>query len=357
MLGLSVALYTGATFVIRKRFSASNFFKDCNLYNCTVVQYIGELLRYLNASPVTEWDTNHKVRMAMGNGLRKNVWIEFQERFKVKHIAEFYGATEGNATLVNIAEKPGAVGYMPGLIRAVYPVKLIRIDPEDEETPLRNHKGRCIEAKSGEVGLAIGLIKTGDPTRAFDGYTNKQANDKKILHDVIKKGDKWFNSGDLLRREGPYVYFVDRVGDTFRWKGENCSTREVEEVIEQADENEQMAEVNVYGVQIENNDGRAGMALIRLNDTVPLEDVDLPKLYEATARALATYQLPLFLRFHVGTIELTSTFKHKKVDLRKDGFDPSKVQDAMFFRNPETNSYVPIDEDMYDAIQGGKFKM
>ena len=141
----------------------------------------------------------------------------------------------------------------------MYPVKIIRVDPEDEETPLRNKKGNCMETKSGEVGIAIGLIKPGDPSRAFDGYTNRKANEKKILKDVIKKGDRWFNSGDLLKRVGDFVYFVDRVGDTFRWKGENVSTREVEDVITSRDDADVFEEVNVYGVKVTRHDGRAGM--------------------------------------------------------------------------------------------------
>lgn len=239
----------------------------------------------------------------------------------------------------------------------MYPVKIIKVDPDDEETPYRNSKGLCVETKSGEVGMAVGLIKRGDPTRAYDGYTNEKASNKKILRDVIKRGDKWFNSGDLLRRDGAYVYFIDRIGDTFRWKGENCSTREIEEVIEGTKSAETMEEVNVYGAKIEGSAGRACMAHIRLKDGVGVGEVDLDLLHRETAEKLPVYQLPLFLRITEGEFEMTSTFKHKKVQLRKQGFDPGQVNEPLFFRNPETKSYVPIDASLYEQIQSGKFRL
>ena len=236
-------------------------------------------------------------------------------------------------------------------------MKIIRVDPDDEETPYRNKKGLCVETKSGEVGMAVGLIKKGDPTRAYDGYTNEKASNKKILRDVLKKGDKYFNSGDLVRRDGAYVYFVDRIGDTFRWKGENCSTREIEEIVENTKSAELFEEVNVYGAQVEGSAGRACMAHIRLKDGVTVGDVNLDLLYSETGEKLPAYQLPLFLRFTEGEFEMTSTFKHKKVQLRKQGFDPGQVNDQLFFRNPETNSYMAIDDALYQQIQSSKFRL
>lgn len=213
-----------------------------------------------------------------------------------------------------------------------------------------------------------------DPSRRFDGYTNEEANKKKVLRDVMKKGDAFFLTGDLVKRIGPHVYFVDRIGDTFRWKGENSSTREVEEEIStKADPDNQIEEINIYGVKIENMDGKACMVscktlkcvfltictqgYIRLKEGVKVADLDLDRLYNRTAEILPHYQVPLFLRITEGEFELTSTFKHKKVALRREAFDPSQVSDKLVFRNPGTKSYMDIDDALYAQINEGKFKL
>jgi len=351
-MGLGIALQNGAKFVMREKFSASNYFKDCAEHDCKIGQYIGEMVKYLNATPPNEYDRKHSLQALLGNGCRKEDWLAAVKRFNIPRIIEFYGATEGNANMVNQVNKPGACGYFPWLIRKLYPAKIVSVDENDEV--VRNKKGLCTECKSGEVGHLVGLIKNDDPTRRFDGYSDKKATEKKILRDVFKKGDQWFASGDLMKREGPYYYFVDRIGDTFRWKGENCSTREIESVIEKAPVD--MKEVNVYGVQIKNTNGRAGMACIGLEDDAKPEEIDFGQLYQTVKKGLASYQRPIFLRIKTN-IELTSTFKHKKVGLRNEGFDPSLISDPLFFIDNENETYVPLDEKRFNSIQNGEIKL
>jgi len=354
-LGLCMALVRGGHFVMRKKFSATNYMKDCVEYGATVGQYIGELCKYVNATPPSEYDNKHKLKVVIGNGMRKEDWIVFVKRFKVPRIGEFYGSTEGNASLLNTKNKPGACGWLPGWARKVYPVKIIKMNPDDEETPIRNKKGMCIECKAGETGQLIGLIKQEDPTRRFDGYTDKKATEKKTLKNVIKKGDQWFATGDLLKRDAKgFYYFVDRIGDTFRWKGENCSTREVEEVACEAAPG--IEEVNVYGVEVNGNGGRAGMACIGLKEGTTPDNFDFPTFYINNAKSLASYQRPRFVRFPE-KFENTSTFKHRKVDLRKEGFDPNTISDPLYFIDTENRTYVPLDSALYDQIQNGEVRI
>mmetsp|Transcript_18698 Transcript_18698/g.23790 ORF Transcript_18698/g.23790 Transcript_18698/m.23790 type:complete len:552 (-) Transcript_18698:1641-3296(-) len=273
-LGVSMALHKNLTFVMRKKFSASKYFKDCHDYKCTIGQYIGELCRYLLTTPPSDYDTNHNVRLLLGNGIRKDVWLAIVERFHVDQIGEFYASTEGNAAMANYKNKPGAIGYFPWLIYKLFPIELIKMDPDDEETPLRDRNGLCIKCKKGEVGQLIGLIKNDDPSRRFDGYTDKKATKKKLLSNVLKQGDLYFATGDLLMRDKMgYMYFVDRIGDTFRWKGENCSTREVEDVIKVATKG--ILEANVYGVRV------AGKLLLYFK-TIVFHDVRLILSYTNT---------------------------------------------------------------------------
>mmetsp|Transcript_24587 Transcript_24587/g.31269 ORF Transcript_24587/g.31269 Transcript_24587/m.31269 type:complete len:555 (-) Transcript_24587:46-1710(-) len=344
IIGTGCALYTGCTFVFRKKFSATKFWKDISENNCTVFQYIGELCRYLLAQPKTEYDTAHKVRLAIGNGMRPDVWGPFQERFQIERIGEFYGATEGNCNIANTRGKQGAVGYVSPLYAALFPIKLVKFDVEKEE-PFRTKEGFCIPCQPGEPGELLGFIDTKDPTRAFDGYTDKKATSKKVLQDVFTKGDSWFRSGDLLRQDDSgYYYFVDRIGDTFRWKGENVSTNEVAEVISAVPG---VQEANVYGVPVPGHDGKAGMACMVVD-----RQFDYQQLYDATQAQLPAYAVPLFLRIQP-KIEITSTFKHKKTDLKKEGFDPSLTTDKLYFRDSAQGKYVPLDSVLFKDICSG----
>lgn len=346
MVGIGIAIHSGCTFVFRKKFSASKFWKDVSENRCTAIQYIGELCRYLLAHPPSKYDTEHNLRIAVGNGMRPDVWLPFQERFKIEQIAEFYGATEGNCNIANHRGKYAAVGYLSPMFAPLLPIQLVKFDVEKEE-PVRNKDGFCVLCKPNEVGELLGYIDPKDPLRTFDGYTDKKATSKKVLRDVFKKGDAWFRSGDLLRQDNAgYFYFVDRIGDTFRWKGENVSTGEVADVISGIPG---VLEANVYGAAIPGHDGRAGMVCMVVND----KEFNFDNFYSVTQNQLPSYAIPLFVRIQP-RIEITSTFKHKKADLKKQGFDPSKTTDKLYFRDSEQGKYVPLDEALFNEITSGK---
>ena len=234
MLGVGMSWSSGAALVVRRKFSARNFWRDCVLYDCTVVQYIGELCRYLTLASESPYDRQHRVRLAVGNGLRPDVWGKFTERFGIETIGEFYGATEGNAALVNLRNRYGSIGNLPRVLSklGLAPFYLFKFDVEEEKV-VRDKQGRCIRCGPNEVGEMLAKIDTEkNPLSRFDGYKNKAATEKKIVKNVEKEGDAWFRTGDLLYYDqyGNY-FFVDRIGDTFRWKGENVSTNEVAEVL------------------------------------------------------------------------------------------------------------------------------
>mmetsp|Transcript_16804 Transcript_16804/g.65640 ORF Transcript_16804/g.65640 Transcript_16804/m.65640 type:complete len:634 (-) Transcript_16804:4306-6207(-) len=343
MIGVGLSWWAGATLVFRKKFSAKNFWSDVHEQRCTVMQYIGELCRYLLSAPESEHDKSN-IRLAIGNGLRPDIWTQFQERFNIAQIGEFYASTEGNTTLFNPKNKATAVGYIPPMILDRYPVKLIKME-EDDETPVRTKRGWCVEAAVGEKGELIGLIDNADPSRYFDGYTDPAATAKKVLKDAFSKGDQWFRSGDLLRRDDRgFFYFVDRIGDTFRWKGENVATSEVEFVVASV---KGVELANVYGVSVPHHDGRAGMALLTVTSDFSLED-----LYATITKELPNYARPLFLRM-APVMDTTSTMKFTKVKFRNEGFDPQKVQDKMYFRNDSLKKFEAVTQELYDKIAAG----
>ncbi|KAL6055373.1 Long-chain-acyl-CoA synthetase, partial [Balamuthia mandrillaris] len=347
IIGVGSCWYTGATLVLRRKFSRTHFWEDISKHECTAFQYIGELCRYLLAAPEGPYDKQHNVKWAVGNGLRPDIWEKFQQRFNIQNIGEFYAATEGNVGFFNPYNKVGAVGYLSPLLRLAYPAKIVRFDHETE-MPYRDPKtGFCVECKDGEEGELLGLIKANDPSRKFAGYTDSKATEKKVLRDVFVKGDMYFRSGDLLKFDSEgYVYFVDRIGDTFRWKGENVATTEVAAVIGGF---EGVAETNVYGVRVGNADGKAGMALI-----IPLEGatIDLDKFYNFVMAELPSYAAPLFLRLRdSGQMDTTSTFKHKKADLVNEGFNPDLVNnDKLYYRDDRKKAYVPVSRALYQDI-------
>jgi len=312
-----------------------------------VFVYIGELCRYLVNQPPHPKERTHHLRLAFGNGLRPEVWEEFVSRFGVKDVLEFYGSTEGNVSLFNYDRHIGAIGRVPMYLRSSFQVRLVKFDIE-AETPVRDESGLCVLADPDEPGEAIGLIKD-DARNNYTGYADKAASERKILRDVITHGDAWFRTGDLMRqdKEG-YFYFVDRIGDTFRWKGENVSTTEVAEVISRYPG---VSEANVYGVKIDRLDGRAGMAAI-----TPEENFKLDGLRDYLVRELPSYARPMFIRLQPA-IETTGTFKYRKVDLVRDGFDPAKIEQQLYFDNPEEFRYVPLTAELYARIQSGAFKL
>jgi acyl-CoA synthetase (AMP-forming)/AMP-acid ligase II len=347
MLGVSSAWASKMSMVVREKFSASNYFSDCRRYSCTLGVYIGECCRYILNTPEKPDDRLHPVRKMVGNGLRPDVWERFTRRFGVE-MGEFYGSTEGNANLFNNQGKIGAIGYLPPLLKRIYPVKLVRYDESSGEL-VRDARGFCLECGPDQPGEAIGLINDRDATRRFDGYTDRSDSEKKIARDVFQAGDKWFRTGDLLRcdREG-FVYFVDRIGDTFRWKGENVATTEVAEVIGRVPG---IVDVNVYGVKVGDLDGRAGMAGFQGDIRFSVDE-----LYRVVTRELPTYARPLFLREMTST-DMTGTFKHRKGDLQRMGFDPRGTLDDIYFRDDDQQTYVYLTPEMYDQIQAGMIRL
>src|SRR6185437_14929589 len=209
---------------------SGNFWRDIVRWDCTLFQYIGELCRYLLKAPPSEFENQHRLRLICGNGLRGDIWEAFQARFAIPRILEFYAATEGNFSLYNVEGKPGAIGRIPAMLAHRFPASIIRVDP-DTGTPIRDENGLCIACARGETGEAVGRIGTADEGGGrFEGYTDAAQTEKKVLRDVQAKGDAWFRTGDLMRLdEQGYFHFVDRIGDTFRWKGENVATSEVNE--------------------------------------------------------------------------------------------------------------------------------
>jgi fatty-acyl-CoA synthase len=282
--------------------------------------------------------------------LRPDVWHAFKQRFAIPNILEFYAATEGNVTLFNFDGKEGSVGRLPWYFAARFPTKIVRFDIERQE-PLRDHNGFCIECDDNEAGEVIGKIikDPAKPGARFEGYATQSETETKILRDVFERGDVWFRTGDLMRKDANgYFYFVDRIGDTFRWKGENVSTAEVEETIGAVPG---VLESGVYGVAVPGHDGRAGMAAL-----VVKEPFDLAAFHAHLTARLPDYARPLFLRIR-NDIELTATFKPKKIDLTKQGFDPSVVGDPIYFDDPAAKGFVRLDPVLYGRIIAGEVRL
>jgi fatty-acyl-CoA synthase len=343
-------LVNGGSVVIRDKFSAREFWDDVVRWDCTCFQYIGELCRYLVNSPPNPNERKHHLRLAYGNGLRPDVWPQFKRRFQIPQIIEFYAATEGNVSLFNFDGKEAAVGRLPWWLARRFPIKIVRFDPESQQ-PIRDNRGFCIECQVDEPGEVIGKIikHASKPGQRFEGYASEIETDRKILHDVFKTGDLWFRTGDLMRKDkNGYFYFIDRVGDTFRWKGENVSTTEVEEAVGRFDG---ILESNVYGVQIAGRDGRAGMAAI-----VAKDNLNLTALRDHIAQQLPEYARPVFLRIRKDN-DLTTTFKQKKINLLKEGFDPSRTSDPIYFNDPQRKAFVRLDPALYEQINSGRVRL
>jgi fatty-acyl-CoA synthase len=345
LCGVGAALLNGGSVALKRRFSATNFWSEIADEGCTQFVYIGELCRYLANQPPHEAERRHKLRLAFGNGLRPDVWTTLEERFAVPRVLEFYGSTEGNVSMFNFDGHRGAIGRAPRYLKGVFNIRLAQFDVE-KEGPVRGADGFCVAAGPGQVGECLGQIHD-DARTAYSGYADRTASEKKVLHDAFAKGDQWFRTGDLMKQdEDGYFYFVDRIGDTFRWKGENVSTGEVSELLLGAPG---VHEVNVYGVKVGDLDGRAGMAGI-----VAGKGFDVAKFGDYVTRELPAYAQPLFLRL-LPEIETTGTFKYRKVDLVAAGFDPAKVSDPLYVR--EDGGYVAIDAPLYGKITTGEVRL
>jgi acyl-CoA synthetase (AMP-forming)/AMP-acid ligase II len=339
IIGMGTSLVTGCAIALRRKFSSSQFWSDVRKYDASLFIYIGELCRYLLNAPKTPDERNHRLRLAVGNGLRPDIWEAFQRRFGVPLVREFYAATEGNQPIFNFEGRPGMLGRLrPGQ-------EIVRCDEATGEI-VRDAKGMCIPSKPGEKGILLIHI---NPLFKFDGYVDAKATAGKVVSDVFKRGDRYFNSGDILQlHDDDWVSFADRIGDTFRWKGENVSTNEVAEVLNGA---AGVLETNVYGVSVPGAEGRAGMASISANG-----EFDIGKLAQYVVQKLPVYQRPYFVRLQqTGNMRVTGTFKHQKVAYREEGYDPSKVQDPLFFLDGDR--YVPIDDKLYERLQSGELRV
>ena len=338
LLGFGSSLATGAAIGLRQKFSASGFWPDIQKFNATSFVYIGELCRYLLNTEHNPAERQHQLQVAVGNGLRPDIWEEFQERFKIPTIREFYGSTEGNAPAINFSGKPGMIGRLaPSMV-------VVRCDPATGEIH-RDANGFAQAVDVGQSGLLLGKISK---LTTFEGYVDKKATEKKLEHNVFKKNDRYFNTGDLVKlHEKRWLSFVDRLGDTFRWKGENVSTTEVAEILNGA---EGVLESNVYGVSVENTEGKAGMVALTINDNFQIESFGR---YVTTQ--LASYQRPVFVRIIQGGMRVTGTFKHQKTDYRKEGFNPGIVNDPLFFLSTET--YETVTPEIFEAIGQGDLSL
>uniref|UniRef100_A0A8C4YXP9 long-chain-fatty-acid--CoA ligase n=1 Tax=Gadus morhua TaxID=8049 RepID=A0A8C4YXP9_GADMO len=350
IVGVGQCIIHGMTVVIKKKFSASRFWDDCVKYNCTIVQYIGEICRYLLNQPLRDTERQHSVRMALGNGLRMSIWEEFTGRFNVPQVAEFYGATECNCSLGNFDNKVrGACGFNSQILPYFYPIRLVKVDEESMEL-IRGPDGVCIPCKPGEPGQLVGRIIQNDPLRRFDGYVNQSATSKKIANSVFEKGDTAYLSGDvLIMDECGYMFFKDRTGDTFRWKGENVSTTEVEGTLSRLLD---MKDVVVYGVEVPGAEGKGGMAAI----ADPSHTCDLEKFGKDMEKVLPPYARPVFLRL-LAQVDKTGTYKFQKTEMRREGFNPREVTDKLYFLEPSRGRYVELSEELYSSILAGKQKL
>ncbi|XP_044190276.1 long-chain fatty acid transport protein 6 isoform X1 [Thunnus albacares] len=348
LLGIGGCIHLGATCVLKKKFSASQFWKDCVKYNVTVVQYIGELCRYLVNQPMVPEERAHSVRLAAGSGLRSDVWKEFVKRFGRIKIREGYGLTEASIGFLNYTDEVGPIGRASYFNKLSMSFELLRYDTQTYE-PVRTDCGRCLRAQIGEPGILVAPLTA---MNQFLGYAgNKVQSEKKLVRDVFKVGDVYFNTGDLLLHDHrDFLYFRDRIGDTFRWKGENVSTTEVSEVLGHLDF---IQEVNVYGVTVPGYEGRVGMAAIVFKQDHKLNG---PKLYSHLVKTLPAYAWPWFLRIQT-SLDVTETFKQQKVKLVNQGFNPEITQDPLYFLDISQKDYILLTVSVYQDIVSGKIKL
>jgi citronellyl-CoA synthetase len=339
-VAFAAALNNGSAMAIARKFSASKFWDEIRKFNATCFNYVGEICRYLYNQPPKSDDVNNPVKKIVGNGLKNDIWVDFKKRFNISEIREFYGATEDFIpNFANIHNLDKTCGI------CLTPYAIIKYDIETDE-PIRNEKGFMKKIKLGEVGLLLGKIT--DPEN-FYIYKDKMSTEKKVLRDVFEKGDMYINTGDLLRDIGfGHVQFVDRLGDTFRWKGENVSTEEVESIVNSFD---QIEMCSVYGVLIPNIEGRAGMvSLIKKS-----RDFDVKKFLDRLKIYLPHYAIPLFIRIK-REFETTATYKIQKVKLKEEGYNINKTNDPIFVLLPDCSNYTPLTKEIYEGINRGKYK-
>ncbi|MBY8985310.1 MAG: long-chain-acyl-CoA synthetase [Candidatus Lokiarchaeota archaeon] len=336
MTGWPCAIVNAGALAIARKFSTSQFWDDIRKHNATCFSYVGEICRYLMNQPPKPDDSDNPVRAVIGNGLRPDIWDDFKKRFDIPYIGEFYGSSEGNGAFANLLNFDCTCGYSTGGFA------IIRYNHE-EDKPIRNENGFFEKVGTGEVGL---LLFESTEDAKFRGYTDENATEAKLLRNVLKEGDLWFNTGDLMLDQGNnHAQFVDRLGDTFRWKGHNVSTTEIEEVLNIFD---QISMSCVYGAKIPATDGRAGMATIVPTSSV--SDFEFIKLQNLFNDNLAPYAIPVFLRFK-SSISTTQTFKFKKLDLKNEGFNLQNIEDPLFVMLPDESEYKLLTKEIYEKIQ------
>ncbi|WP_111656905.1 long-chain-acyl-CoA synthetase [Isoalcanivorax indicus] len=338
----SAIICASAALVLARRFSTSRFWDDVRRYECTSFGYVGELCRYLHDAPRRPGDANNPVRIIVGNGLRPGIWRAFKDRFGIERVVEIYGSSEGNVAFANIFGFDNTVGF------STVSYAIVEYD-KDADKPVRGADGFMKKVKKGEAGLMIGEITAKTP---FDGYTDQDKTEKSIFRDVFRKGDAWFNSGDMMRDIGyRHAQFVDRLGDTFRWKGENVSTTEVEQIIDQYPD---VQESVVYGVEIPDTNGRAGMARLCLK--VSLAAFDFEAFVNHLYRYLPIYAVPVFLRISYDAVETTGTFKYQKNRLKEEGYDLSRQDNPLYVLLPGQIDYQPLTAELAAEINGGEHR-
>ena len=346
-VGFSPAFHKGACFASRRKFSASEFLPDVQRHGVTIFCYVGELCRYLMRTPPSPEDRKHKIRIATGPGLRPDIWRAFRDRFGIATIIDSYGQTEGNISLQNRRGRVGSCGRCAPFQHEQ--LKLAKYDLERGEL-VRGADGFLVECGVGEQGELLGRITKNSPM-SFDGYADPKDNERKLVRDCFEKDDLYLRTGDLLKRDyASYYYFVDRIGDTFRWKGENVATIEVEHLLNQAPG---VHETAVYGVSVPGTEGRAGMALVVPKDGAAL---DPRAFYEHATRVLPAYARPLFVRV-APQVDVTGNFKNRKTRLQDEGFDPARFADTLWFRDDVRESYVPLDASLRDDIVAGRMRV
>lgn len=343
MVGAGAAFTSGASMFVRRRFSARAFLPEIREHDCSCFIYVGELCRYLLSSPAKPDDADSPLVTVMGNGLRPDVWMDFKTRFGLTRITEFYGASEGNVAFANLLNKDRTIGMTSSK------VALVRYDVDTDEI-VRDGEGRCVEVASGEPGLLLGHI---NPEAVFEGYTDNEATNKKILRDVLAEGDAWFNTGDLVRETDvgfslgyPHYQFVDRTGDTFRWKSENVSTNEVSDILSAFPAVELC---NVYGVEVPGADGRAGMAAVTLKENAEWNWEDFAA---HVRKELPPFARPVFVRVQAG-MALTGTYKMVKGDLKREGYDITALDDPVHVLKPGADGYEPLEPGFLEEIKSG----
>ncbi len=333
ILGWAASLRSGCTNVIKSKFSASDFWNDVKKHNVNKFIYVGELCRYLMNLPPSDGDRDNPITQISGNGLRPDIWESFQKRFNINKIVEIYGATEAVGMTINSFGRSGMIGRKRSDSTIIHCNK-------DDGSPILNDKGFCTKVSEGETGLYIQKISS---SAKFQGYLDTQASNKKILQNVFKTGDQYFNTGDLITlHDNNWLSFADRVGDTYRWKSENVSTMEVAAILNNASG---VMDCNVYGVQVDSAEGKAGMAAMNVSD-----EFSFKSFIEHVDKNLNTFQKPYFLRL-TKEMQTTGTFKHQKEDLKKQGFDPSLIKDKLYFFKKD--NYIEIDHDLYSRIHSG----